>query len=80
MSQTAHNVIFSDGSAPGSRITSPSFLLPDAQSPEEVKPGEAPPVDESTAPADSESQSQPTEKETTTGRSAIPGANNGGEL
>ncbi|XP_075876138.1 hypoxia up-regulated protein 1 [Nelusetta ayraudi] len=37
------------------------------ESPEEVKPGETPPVDESAAHTDSENQSEPTEKEATTG-------------
>lgn len=45
-----------------------------------MKPGEAPPVDENAAPTDSENQSEPTEKEETTGRSAKPVANNGDEL
>lgn len=50
------------------------------ESPEEAKPGEAPPVDESAAHTDSENQSEPTEKEATTGRSAKPVASNGDEL
>lgn len=50
------------------------------ESSEEVKPGEAPPVDESTAHTDSENQSETTEKEATTGRSAKPVASNGDEL
>uniref|UniRef100_A0A673AH56 Hypoxia up-regulated protein 1 n=1 Tax=Sphaeramia orbicularis TaxID=375764 RepID=A0A673AH56_9TELE len=39
---------------------------------EDVKPGDAPPTEEKTAQKDSDSQSQPTEETTTTGRSAIP--------
>uniref|UniRef100_A0AAQ5X3V9 Hypoxia up-regulated protein 1 n=1 Tax=Amphiprion ocellaris TaxID=80972 RepID=A0AAQ5X3V9_AMPOC len=50
------------------------------KSPEEVQPGDAPPTEESTLHADSESQSQPTEEVTTPGRSAIPVADNAGEL
>lgn len=50
------------------------------ESPEEVKPGEAPPVDKSAAHTDSENQSEPTEKEATTGRSAKLVASNGDEL
>lgn len=50
------------------------------ESPEEVKPGEAPPMDESAARTDSENQSEPTENEATTGRSAKPVASNGDEL
>uniref|UniRef100_A0AAQ5XNW5 Hypoxia up-regulated protein 1 n=1 Tax=Amphiprion ocellaris TaxID=80972 RepID=A0AAQ5XNW5_AMPOC len=41
---------------------------------------DAPPTEESTLHADSESQSQPTEEVTTPGRSAIPVADNAGEL
>uniref|UniRef100_A0AAQ5XYU2 Hypoxia up-regulated protein 1 n=1 Tax=Amphiprion ocellaris TaxID=80972 RepID=A0AAQ5XYU2_AMPOC len=51
-----------------------------SESPEEVQPGDAPPTEESTLHADSESQSQPTEEVTTPGRSAIPVADNAGEL
>ncbi|XP_040006269.1 hypoxia up-regulated protein 1 isoform X2 [Xiphias gladius] len=38
-----------------------------SESPEDVQPGDAPPIEESTVHIDSESQSQPTEETTTTG-------------
>ncbi|XP_037605415.1 hypoxia up-regulated protein 1 isoform X2 [Sebastes umbrosus] len=47
------------------------------ENPEEPVPGEAPPTEESTVQTDSDSQSQPTEETTTTGRSAIPVADDG---
>uniref|UniRef100_A0A4W6DEY3 Hypoxia up-regulated protein 1 n=1 Tax=Lates calcarifer TaxID=8187 RepID=A0A4W6DEY3_LATCA len=46
----------------------------------EVQPGDAPPTEESTVHIDSDSQSEPTEETTTTGRSAMPGADNTEEL
>uniref|UniRef100_A0AAQ5WX01 Hypoxia up-regulated protein 1 n=1 Tax=Amphiprion ocellaris TaxID=80972 RepID=A0AAQ5WX01_AMPOC len=62
--------------------TSEEKIIPptEEKSPEEVQPGDAPPTEESTLHADSESQSQPTEEVTTPGRSAIPVADNAGEL
>lgn len=47
------------------------------ETPEEAQPGDAPPTEESNADTDSDSQSQPTEETTTTGRSAKPVADNG---
>uniref|UniRef100_A0A4W6DF15 Hypoxia up-regulated protein 1 n=1 Tax=Lates calcarifer TaxID=8187 RepID=A0A4W6DF15_LATCA len=52
----------------------------DKKIPEEVQPGDAPPTEESTVHIDSDSQSEPTEETTTTGRSAMPGADNTEEL
>uniref|UniRef100_A0A3Q1FYY0 Hypoxia up-regulated protein 1 n=1 Tax=Acanthochromis polyacanthus TaxID=80966 RepID=A0A3Q1FYY0_9TELE len=62
--------------------TSEENVIPptEEKSPEEVQPGDAPPTEESTVHADSDSQSQPTEEVTTPGRSAIPVADNAGEL
>lgn len=59
-------------------ITSYACFPSNAESPEEVQPGEAPPTAESSVHADSDSQSQSTEESATTGRSAIP--NDAGEL
>lgn len=56
------------------------FFLSETEGPEEVPPGEAPSTEESTVHADPDSQSQPTEETTTTGRSAKPVADDSGEL
>lgn len=56
------------------------FFLSNTEIPEEVQPGDAPPTEESTVHIDSDSQSEPTEETTTTGRSAMPGADNTEEL
>lgn len=45
-----------------------------------MPPGEAPPTEESPKQTDSDSQSQPTEETTTTGRSAKPAGDDAGEL
>lgn len=61
-------------------ITSYARFSSNAESPEEAQPGKAPPTDENSVHADSDSQSQSTEESATTGRSAIPVANDAGEL
>lgn len=61
-------------------IMSHAFFYSNAESPEEVQPGEAPPTEESTLHTDSDSQSQPTEETATTGRSALPVGDDAGEL
>uniref|UniRef100_A0A4W6DG57 Hypoxia up-regulated protein 1 n=1 Tax=Lates calcarifer TaxID=8187 RepID=A0A4W6DG57_LATCA len=64
------------------KVIPPTEESTDTQSeiPEEVQPGDAPPTEESTVHIDSDSQSEPTEETTTTGRSAMPGADNTEEL
>uniref|UniRef100_A0A3B4VFJ2 Hypoxia up-regulated protein 1 n=1 Tax=Seriola dumerili TaxID=41447 RepID=A0A3B4VFJ2_SERDU len=77
----AKNSTSSDKSSKANSTAEEKVILPtEEKSPEEVQPGDAPPTEESTGHIDSDSQSQPTEERTTTGRSATPVADNAGEL
>uniref|UniRef100_A0A4W6DEU1 Hypoxia up-regulated protein 1 n=1 Tax=Lates calcarifer TaxID=8187 RepID=A0A4W6DEU1_LATCA len=77
----AKNSTSSDKSSKTNNTAEEKVIPPTEEKiPEEVQPGDAPPTEESTVHIDSDSQSEPTEETTTTGRSAMPGADNTEEL
>uniref|UniRef100_A0A8C4DU79 Hypoxia up-regulated protein 1 n=1 Tax=Dicentrarchus labrax TaxID=13489 RepID=A0A8C4DU79_DICLA len=74
----AKNSTSSDKSSKANNTAEEKVIPPtEEKSPDEAQPGEAPPTDDNAVHTDSDSQSQPTEETTTTGRSAIPVADTG---
>uniref|UniRef100_A0A8C4GH15 Hypoxia up-regulated protein 1 n=1 Tax=Dicentrarchus labrax TaxID=13489 RepID=A0A8C4GH15_DICLA len=71
----AKNSTSSDKSSKANNTAEEKVIPPTEEN--EAQPGEAPPTDDNAVHTDSDSQSQPTEETTTTGRSAIPVADTG---